>query len=65
LSTKHLAIVSIAVDEEEQKPPKIKNRIWVHAILKRRKIKGGFYNLCTSLEDHRGKFFYLFVGIIL
>lgn len=60
LSTKHLAMMAIALDEEEQKPLKIKKRIWVYDILKRRKIEGEFYSLCGSLEDHEEKFFIYF-----
>jgi len=55
-------MMAITLDEEEQKPPKIKKRIWVQDILKRRKIKGEFYHLCASLEDHRENvFIYLLV----
>jgi len=62
LSTKHLAIMAIALEEEEQETMKDKDkkRVWVHEILKRRKVDGGFYTLCTALEDHEEKFFIYF-----
>ena len=60
LSTKHLAMMAIALDEEEQETMKDKKRVWVHEILKRRKVDGEFYTLCTALEDHEEKFFIYF-----
>jgi hypothetical protein len=53
-------MMAIALDEEEQKLLKIKKRIWVHDILKRRKIEGEFYSLCGSLEDHEENLFIYF-----
>lgn len=34
-STKHLAVTTIALDEDEQETTKIQKPIWVHDILKR------------------------------
>lgn len=52
--------MAIALDDEEQNTAKNKKRAWVHDILKRRKIEGEFYTLCTTLEDHEEKFFIYF-----
>jgi len=56
LTTNHLAMVAIALDDE-QETTKSKKRVWVHEILKRRKLEGEFYTLCTK----NTKKFFLFI----
>lgn len=56
LSTKHLAMMAISLDDEtNENITKRKIRVWVHDILKRRKMYPEFYTLYTLLEDHEEK----------
>lgn len=59
-------MVAILLDEEEAqeiemaKKKQKKRSIWVHEILKKRKIEGEYATLCKQLEDHEDKFFKYF-----
>ncbi|KAL4104449.1 hypothetical protein QTP88_019750 [Uroleucon formosanum] len=58
----NLAIMALILDEEENsdRVASKKRSIWVHDILKKRKIDGEYVNLCKMLEDHEEKFFKYF-----
>jgi len=62
LSYKDLAIMALLLDEEENsdRVASKKRSIWVHDILKKRKIDGEYVTLCKMLEDHEEKFFKYF-----
>ncbi|KAL4104375.1 hypothetical protein QTP88_019676 [Uroleucon formosanum] len=57
-----LAIMALLLDEEENsdRVASKKRSIWVHDILKKRKIDGEYVTLCKMLEDHEEKFFKYF-----
>ena len=59
LSCKDLAIMALLLDEEENidHVASKKRSIWVHDILKKRKIDGEYVTLCKMLEDHEEKIF--------
>jgi len=62
LSYKDLAIMALLLDEDENSNHEAskKHSIWVHDILKKRKIDGEYVTLCKMLEDHKEKFFKYF-----
>jgi hypothetical protein len=53
---KGLACIALLSDEEENKISK-HNRIWVHEMLRKRKIGGKFQTLYRELIDETIKFF--------
>ncbi|KAL4131904.1 hypothetical protein QTP88_009138 [Uroleucon formosanum] len=61
-SMHNLAIMALLLDEEENsdRVASKKRSIWVHDILKKRKIDGEYVTLCKMLEDPEEKFFKYF-----
>jgi len=60
-----LVMIAVLIDEDEEQQDvrqlNIKKKsIWVHDILKKRKIEGEFATLCRQLEDHEDTFFKYF-----
>jgi hypothetical protein len=53
---KDLACIGLVLGEEENKRSK-HNRIWVHEMLRKRKIEGGFATLYRELIDDEIKFY--------
>jgi hypothetical protein len=53
---KDLACIALLLDEEENKRSK-HNRIWVHEILRKRKIVGEFATLYRKLIEDEMKFY--------
>ena len=49
-----------AQELEMAKKKQKKRSIWVHEILKKRKIEGEYATLCKTLEDHEDIFFKYF-----
>lgn len=54
-----LTAIAICLDEEEQNTKKCRT-MWVHDILKARKIEGEFFTLYKGLVDDETKFFQYF-----
>jgi len=50
-TTADLAMIAIALDEEEQQR-NVQRRIWVHDILLKRHIEGEYITLYKQLTDH-------------
>lgn len=57
-TTSDLAMIAIALDEEEQR--NVQRRTWVHDILLKRHIEGEYITLYKQLTDHEEKFFKYF-----
>jgi hypothetical protein len=53
---KDLACIALLLDEEENKRSK-HNSIWVHEMLRKRKIEGEFATLYRELIDNERKFY--------
>jgi hypothetical protein len=56
LSFKDLACIDLLLDEDENKRSK-HNRLWVHEMLRKRKIEGEFATLYRELIDDEMKFY--------
>jgi hypothetical protein len=56
VSFKDLACVALLLDEEKKRRSK-RNRIWVHEMLRKRKVEGEFATLYRELIDNEMKFY--------
>jgi hypothetical protein len=56
---KDLACIALLLDEEKNKRSK-HNRVWVHEMLRQRKIEDEFATLCCEVIDDEMKFYKYF-----
>lgn len=55
-SEEELAIIAIALDDEQLEQPKKKRRFWVHAAWQKRSKEGEFASLYKELQNDEDKF---------
>lgn len=60
LTMRELAMIAIALDEEERENNRRSRRYWVHAALKKRKVEGEYWTLFRHLVDDEEKFYMYF-----
>lgn len=49
LTMRELAMIAIALDEEERENNRRSRRYWVHAALKKRKVEGEYWTLFRNI----------------
>lgn len=59
-TTRELAIIAIAIEDEERSSRNNSRRFWVHKMLKARHAEGEFWQIQRHLSDDEEKFFIYF-----